>query len=139
MKLVFAVEKDSEEIKEKRIKKQLDDVRNQLEIISIVDEKLKPIEKKPMGLNESERDEKAADFETKYILKATTVEELRELTGQNDKAFNAHYKTLMFNQNLKKKREETLNERRKRFTIIDVKCNQTGEIVLCNNDAFARE
>ena len=137
---MFEIDKETEDKKEKRVKKQLDDVRNQLERVSFFEENIMPVQRQPIGLSESERAEQTSGFETKYLLKATTAAELRELTGQNEKAFNAHYKAMMFNNHLKKKRDEILNERRKkRITIIDVKCSHSGEIVCCDSGNITRE
>lgn len=91
--------------------------------------------KKPMGLNESECTDKNADFETRAVLQATTIEELRELTKQNEKAFYTHFKTLAFNEHLKKTRDDILTERRKKpITVIDIEFNQAGQIVICNDN-----
>ena len=44
---VFEIDKETEDKKEKRVKKQLDDVRNQLERVSFFEENIMPVQRQP--------------------------------------------------------------------------------------------
>lgn len=120
----------------------MEEVRNQLAGISLKDVASNLSQKLPIGLSESERD-KTGNFDTKFVLKATTLQELKELAGESEQNINAHYKNLFFNEHIKKKRDEKLHERRvagkKHLAIIDVKNTQKGDTIYCNDMPLVRE
>lgn len=150
---------DSESVSsEKKVRKEMDDIKNQLASISIQEKPGESEQKLLMGFSNKERDEKNSGYETKYILKLTSFDELRELKDLDEKSFQSQQKNLYFNQHIKNKREEMLNQKRKintfdqndhkndeeekksnHFRIVDIKHEQKDDVIYCNDEALIQE
>lgn len=137
----------------------MNDIKNQLASFDMQKTSKESEKKCLVNFSDEELDVKTPGYETKYILKLTSFDELRELTDLDEKSFQSQQKNLYFNQHIKNKREEMLNQKRKinnfsqnnqrknneednktnHFTIIDIKHEQKDDVIYCNDEALIQE